>query len=100
MEMGKMKNIENSNWELVAKYLAGETNEYENSKMQDWLAASEDNREAFDESKRAFEKTDVYYRMNRFDAEAAWENVQAQTDPSQSKSVPLKKFRKEVVAQL
>ena len=94
-----MKNIENSNWELVAKYLAGETNDRENSEMQDWLAASEDNRKVFDESKSAFEKTDAYYRMNRFDVQAAWKNVKAQTDPSQSKSVPLKKFRKEVVAQ-
>ncbi len=94
-----MENIENSNWELVAKYLAGETNDLENSKMKTWLEASEDNRKVFNESKSAFEKVGTYYRMKNFDTNSAWKNVQAQTDPSQSRSVPLRKFRKEVATQ-
>jgi len=94
-----MENIENSNFELLAKYLAGETNDLEDSKIETWLEASEDNRRAFEESKNAFEKAGTYYRMKRFDANSAWKNVQAQTDPSKSKSVPLRKFREEVATQ-
>ncbi len=94
-----MENIENSNWELVAKYLAGETNDHENSEIESWLNESEQNQQVFEESKRVFEKTDAYYRLKRFDADTAWKNVQAQTVPSQNKTVPLKKFRKEVASQ-
>lgn len=94
-----MENIENSNWELVAKYLAGETSDRENSEVESWLSESEQNRKVFEESKRAFEKTDTYYRLKRFDTEAAWKNVQSQTVPSHNKTVRLKKFRKEVATQ-
>lgn len=94
-----MENIENSKYELLAKFLAGETSEQENLELKTWLQVSEENQKVFDESKAAFDKTASYYRQSRFNAHSAWKNVQAQTGPIQSKIVPLKKNRKEVVAQ-
>lgn len=94
-----MKNIENSNWDLVAKYLANETNAPENSKIEAWLAESDENKMAFEEAKKALTKTDAYYRFNKFNAQQAWEKVNAQTAPSSGKTVSLKKNRKEVITQ-
>ena len=94
-----MENIENSNWELVAKFLDGETNAQENSELEAWLAQSEENRKAFEESKKAFKKTDAYYRLNRFNANPAWEKVNAQIASLPEKTVSLKRNRKEVITQ-
>ncbi|WP_167616636.1 FecR family protein [Maribellus sediminis] len=94
-----MENIENRNWELVAKHLAGETNTHENLEVEAWLKESEENRKAFEESKKALKKTDAYYRSNRFNTNEAWKNVYAQTARSQGKTVQFKKKRKEAISQ-
>ncbi len=97
--MGKMENIENSNWELVAKYLAGETDARENSELEAWLAQSEENRLAFEQSQKAFRKTGAFYRLKQFNADSAWKNVNAQIVSSPRKTVIAKRNRKEVITQ-
>ncbi|WP_340111802.1 FecR family protein [Maribellus mangrovi] len=94
-----MENIENSKWELVAKSLAGETNDLENSDLKVWLAESDENQKAFEESKNTLNKTDAYYRSKQFSTNKAWEKVHAQTAPSQDKIVQFKKKRKEAISQ-
>ena len=94
-----MENIEKLNWELVAKYLARETNALENSKIEAWLAQSEENRKAFEQSKQTLKRTDAFYRMNKFNANQAWEKVNVQTASLPGKTVSLKKNRKEAIKQ-
>lgn len=93
--MEKMQNIGNSNWELVAKYLAGETNVCENSELEAWLAQSEENRNAFKQSQKVLVKTDAFYRLKQFNADPAWKNVSTQLASLPEKTVSLKGNRKE-----
>jgi len=90
-----MENIENLNPEKLARYLSGEATAREQMEMEAWLNQSEGNREELEQTKKMLEKTDIYFRTSRFDTNSAWEKVNAQTTPSQGRTVQLNKRRKE-----
>ena len=95
-KMGKMENIENLDPGKMARYLAGEATKREQLEMEAWLERSDENREELEQARKMLGKVDTYFQLKRFDANKAWKMVNAQTTPSQGKTVQLKKERKEV----
>lgn len=88
-----MKNIAHVSETLLAKYLAAETSDQENREIEAWLNRSEENRNLFAESKKALEKADTYYRLQRFDVDRAWKNVDVQISSAPEKTLPRRKKR-------
>jgi len=63
-----------TDWSLLAKYMAGETNAEEKAALEAWLDAKESNRKLFQQIKTNWMKMD---RMNaRFDVDGAWSKLQ------------------------
>lgn len=63
----------NVNWNLLAKYVAGETSEKEGEAVQKWSAHSTGNKALLEEIKSDWKKMD---RMNaRFDVDNAWNKL-------------------------
>ena len=90
-----MENIENSNLEMITRYLAGESNDQERVEMEAWLKQAEENRNELEQTRNMLGKVDTHFRLKGFDTNKAWEKVYAQTALSQGKTVQLIKKRKE-----
>jgi transmembrane sensor len=58
--------------DLLAKYLADETNTHESDTISEWIIASEDNQKTFDHSKIIWESTKNQQKVN---VDAAWEKL-------------------------
>ncbi len=79
----KAKNsIEKPGWELIGKFLSGETSPAETDWVETWAAASEHNRRELNQSKLLFNQANNLYRFQRFDTNKAWEKVQKQISPA------------------
>ncbi len=55
--------------DLLAKYIADETDTYESGMINEWITASEDNRKAFNHSKIVWQGTKIQQKV---DVDAAW----------------------------
>ncbi len=95
-----MENIANVNDELLAKYLAGETTDRENQELEAWLNRSEENRKVLEASKKMLEKTDIYFRLQQFNTDGAWENVRRGSAVLPRKTIGLRYFGRERRASL
>ncbi len=62
------------NWNLLAKYMAGETNTKENTDVETWANNNAGNRELLREIKTDWKKMDMM--DTRFDVDNAWNKVQ------------------------
>ncbi|MBN1984699.1 MAG: FecR domain-containing protein [Prolixibacteraceae bacterium] len=87
--MEEKKNIENLNWELLAKIATKEPGLHEGFK--------EVNREELEKCKKMLEKVDDFYKTKSFDSHVAWKNVQKKIYPEKAKTIQLKNIRKEAV---
>jgi transmembrane sensor len=58
--------------DLLAKYLADETNTHESDTISEWIIASEDNQKTFDHSKIIWESTKNQQKVN---VDAAWKKL-------------------------
>jgi transmembrane sensor len=58
--------------DLLAKYLADETDTYESDTISEWIIASEENQKTFDHSKIIWESTK---NQQKVDVDAAWEKL-------------------------
>ena len=92
------KNIEDLNWELIAKYLNDETNSNEKLEIKEWLDQSNENQEEMEQSRQMLEKVDVYFKIKNIDSSAAWKNVHSKINPTQLKVIQHKNIRKEAIA--
>ena len=97
--MSEKRNIEDLNWELVAKYLNNETNSSENLEVEIWLNQSKGSREKMEKYRKMLNKVDSFYKAKSFDSNAAWKIVHSKINPAQLKIVQRKKVRKELFAQ-
>ena len=68
------KHIDN----LIARYLAGETTAEERARLEEWMNASEENRKYFGDIRFVHDKAVASHRIERVDAEKAWDNVRRQ----------------------
>ena len=92
-----MKNIENFDWELLAKYINNEVNSREKLEVESWLNASVKNREELEKTRQMLKKVDVLFKNKKFVSDVAWKNVHSKIHPVQSEIFQHKKTRKEVI---
>jgi ferric-dicitrate binding protein FerR (iron transport regulator) len=97
--MSKKENIEDLNYKLLAKHVCNESNSQDKSEVETWLSQSDENQKEVEGSKKMLSKMNTYYRANKFDSNAAWQNVQTQISPTKVKPIQHKTYRKEVFAQ-
>lgn len=73
--------IENPGWELMAKYLAGESSAAEQEALEKWAARSKKNSRELEEAKILLKKTDDYFQLEQFNTSAAWKKIQQRLQP-------------------
>ncbi len=95
--MKEKSNIENLNWELLAKFVTDEKVTGEELNMESWLNENDENREELEKSRQMIEKVDSYYQMKRFNSNTAWQNVHSKMNPQEAKIIQLKNVRKEAI---
>lgn len=71
-------NIENVNWDLLARYLSHEASGEECREVEEWAALSEDNRELLSQCRISFAKARLWYETRRFNSQTAWQKLQSQ----------------------
>lgn len=58
--------------DLLAKYLADETDAHESDEISEWIVASEDNQKTFEHSKLVWDGTKNIQNQQKVDVDAAW----------------------------
>jgi transmembrane sensor len=71
----KTMNQEQTIDDLLAKYLADETDTHESDTISEWIIASEDNQKTFDHSKIIWEGTKNLQNQQKVDVDAAWKKL-------------------------
>jgi transmembrane sensor len=61
--------------DLLAKYLADETDTHESDTISEWIIASEDNQKTFDHSKMIWDGTKNLQNQQKVDVDAAWKKL-------------------------
>ena len=95
--MEEMKNIENFDWELLAKYINNEVDSREKLEVESWLNSSEKNHDELEKTRQILNKTDIYFKNKKFDSGTALKNVHSKIHPAQFEILQHKKTRKEVI---
>ena len=67
--------IRKSLWILFSKYFAGECNDAELEKLENWIAKKDTNRILFNELQKDRESIDKYKMMKTVDVDRAWDNL-------------------------
>lgn len=71
-----MENKNNiQNWDLIAKYYAGECNQQESDELLQWRDASKENEQLFNQVRKDIEIINLSKSMNKVNVESAWEKV-------------------------
>jgi transmembrane sensor len=71
----KTMNQEQTIDDLLAKYLADETDTHESDTISEWIIASEDNQKTFDHSKIIWDGTKNLQNQQKVDVDAAWNKL-------------------------
>lgn len=61
--------------DLLAKYLADETDAHESDTISEWIIASEDNQKTFDHSKLIWDGVKAVQNQQKVDVDAAWKKL-------------------------
>lgn len=81
---------EHMDFDLLTRYLTGETGPAENAAIEVWLAESPDHREALEELRQVLEAADSVKPGTNVDTDAAWAKVQQQmSKPEKGKVVQM-----------
>lgn len=81
-----MENKNNiKNWDLIAKYFAGECNQQECHELLQWRDASKENKQLFNQVKKDIEIINWSKSMNRVNVESAWEKVKNRIQEDEQK---------------
>jgi transmembrane sensor len=89
-----MNDNNNINWDMLAKELAGETDEEEKKEISVWLEASESHSVLFTELGKYWNKVNSIKEMNQFDVNNGWEKLHSRIVASSGISEPGKKEEK------
>ena len=87
--MMEKQNIEKIGWDLVARFLAGEATQEEQSRVESWINESDSNKKELEEIKKIMEETGQYYQLKRFHEDDALDAIRTkiqETSPSREKS--------------
>jgi len=78
--MEENKNIEQVNWDLLARFLSDEVSESEKAEVESWAAQSAENLNQLKSSRNIMQKSRLYYHSRKFNPAAAWEKIQPEMD--------------------
>jgi transmembrane sensor len=73
--------------DLLAKYLADETDTHEADIVGDWIGTSEDNQKVFDQSKLIFEGVTSLKNQQKVDVDAAWRKLNIKSEVTDNQKV-------------
>ena len=82
--------IRNSLWILFSKYFAGECNESELKKLDNWIVKKNTNRLLFNELQKDRELIDKYKMMKTVDVDRAWDNLSQRISVSEGDNLTIK----------
>lgn len=69
--------------ELLARYLSGETDSSEKEQVENWIAASENNRAYFESMKKTWALTESKNEKMVFDTDAAWSRMKVRMNSTE-----------------
>lgn len=87
------------NWELQVKFLTGETDSTEKTKLENWLNESANNRRELEKNRALLKKVDDFYKIKNFDSGEALKNVQSKINQKHKSIAEHKNVRKEALIQ-
>jgi transmembrane sensor len=90
--------IEKPDWSLMGRYLSGEATASESKKVEDWAAASEQNKKELEQNKLLVIKAGEYYQLEEFDTGAAWNKVHMHIKTTAATSGRFTELRKNTTA--
>lgn len=74
--MKEKKNIEEVNWDLLAKFLSDEASGSEKAEVETWIGRSGENSAILKSGEEIMKKARLYYHSRKFDPAAAWDKVE------------------------
>lgn len=80
--MKNLYNIENSNWELLAKYFCNEASEPERQEVETWAGQSGVNLAELNENRELIEKAKLWFETRRFNTHKAWDKITLKLEES------------------
>jgi transmembrane sensor len=80
--MDNLYDIENYNWELLAKYLCNEASEQERQEVETWAGQSGVNLAEINENRELLEKAKLWFETRRFNTHEAWDKVTLKLEES------------------
>lgn len=80
-------------YKLISRYLAGEATGEEETALQEWLAASAENRALFEQMQQVWQRADVRQSLTLHESSTAWEEFQQRLAPKSSRILPWRSRR-------
>ncbi len=74
--MNTLHNIENINWDLLAKYLCNEAGESEKQEIEAWAGQSGINLAELNNSRELMDKARLWFESRNYNSTAAWEKIE------------------------
>ncbi len=89
-----------TNWNLLGKYLSGESDNEEINRIQRWIAGSNSNKILFENIQSDWNKINLAKNMKKVDVDNAWENVKQKILGEEPGVIQMKELKKENVAKI
>ena len=80
--MKNLYDIENLNWDLLAKYLCNEASEPERQEVETWTGQSGVNLAELNENRELIEKAKLWFETSRYNTNQAWDKVSLMIEES------------------
>jgi len=92
-----MKTLNKSkiDWELLGKYLSGESNNEETIRIQRWIESSNKNKILFENIESDWNKINLAKNMKKVDVDNAWENVKQRILQEEPEVIPMRELKQE-----
>jgi transmembrane sensor len=74
--MNRLHDIENINWDLLAKYLCNEAGESERQEVEAWAGQSGINLAELNHSRELIDKARLWFESHPYNSAAAWEKIE------------------------
>ena len=91
----KVFKVNKINWDLLAKYLAGECNDEEIDLIQRWIESSNKNKILFENIQSDWNKINLAGNMKKVDVDSAWGKVKQRILQEEPELVTMKQLKQE-----
>jgi transmembrane sensor len=96
----KIPNENKINWDLLGKYLSGESNKEETIQIQRWIESSNKNKILFENIQSDWNKINLVKNMKKVDVDNAWENLKQRILQDEPEIIPIRKLSQNTRAKL